>query len=374
MYSKRLIYNYVNGLDIDKDIDELENDPKFMMQVLEFTKDKNMYNLCSLEIKKNYEFVKFVIELFKDDLDFIVEVADYYLMNSRRESVNTKELIVLMNNLTAKNKRSVASTYSLRAIAFYVNELSKIHLYLRENNRIKQLDNLGLGFIFMIDEYSTSQIITDYLASKLINSIFYENENYKFEQLMHLLIKDINQFDKNRINSFLIDNIRKKDMFLAQYVSCHINLLDKVKQDIDIIEKRWDLYLDLLNERRVRIVMDYVYKYQVEKGYFINFSCYNVLDEIIKNLELEHIFERHITNFYEHSTLYEDLYDDNSLDFEKINFTKELTTFIKELFSKDVIDEYKEDYNEDKPVAKVLSTNFNKEKKNLQRKENISTI
>ena len=77
-YSRKLIWDYINGYYIEN-VDALENDYKFMMDVINITRDKNMYNLCSEEIKSNYEFVMFVIDLFKDDIDFICEIANQYI-------------------------------------------------------------------------------------------------------------------------------------------------------------------------------------------------------------------------------------------------------------------------------------------------------
>ena len=51
-YSRKTIADYINGEALDYKIDELENDPKFMMLVIDFINDKNFYNLCSDEVKK----------------------------------------------------------------------------------------------------------------------------------------------------------------------------------------------------------------------------------------------------------------------------------------------------------------------------------
>ena len=79
-YDKRIIDAYINGNDIENySIEELENDKKFMMMIITLTNDKNFYNLCSEELKGNYEFVRFVIQKFNNDINFICKVADFYL-------------------------------------------------------------------------------------------------------------------------------------------------------------------------------------------------------------------------------------------------------------------------------------------------------
>ena len=56
-YNSKVVFDYINGNEIiDYNIDELEDDYEFMMMVINYTNDKNMYNLCSDEVKTNYEF------------------------------------------------------------------------------------------------------------------------------------------------------------------------------------------------------------------------------------------------------------------------------------------------------------------------------
>ena len=75
-YNLNAVYDYIWGKDLDDDmVDSLENNPYFMIQVMEKSKDKNVYNLCSDTVKRNYDFVKRAVELFGDDLDFVSEAA-----------------------------------------------------------------------------------------------------------------------------------------------------------------------------------------------------------------------------------------------------------------------------------------------------------
>ena len=54
-YSASIVEDYIEGNDIeDFDIDELENDRSFMLDVIKKTKDKNFYNLCSDDLKHDY--------------------------------------------------------------------------------------------------------------------------------------------------------------------------------------------------------------------------------------------------------------------------------------------------------------------------------
>ena len=88
-YDDKLVEDYVQGNDIDKyDIEELENDSQFMMQVIDKTNDKKMYEFCSSKVKDDYEFIKFMIYKFQNDKDFIVMLADDYL--KKHNKINCK--------------------------------------------------------------------------------------------------------------------------------------------------------------------------------------------------------------------------------------------------------------------------------------------
>ena len=78
MYSIKTIESYIKGEDIKEyTIEELENDSKFMLMVAFTTNDKNIYNLCSENVKLDYEFVKMMIKRFKNDLSFVCQIANY---------------------------------------------------------------------------------------------------------------------------------------------------------------------------------------------------------------------------------------------------------------------------------------------------------
>ena len=54
-----LIKNYINGDSLGKySIDELENNCEFMKEVIDYTNDCNIYNLCSDNLKKRLYFCK----------------------------------------------------------------------------------------------------------------------------------------------------------------------------------------------------------------------------------------------------------------------------------------------------------------------------
>ena len=101
-YDKKIIYDYIMGNDLGEySSEELEDNKDFMIEVIEKTNDKRMYNLCSDNVRLDYEFVKYIVLKFRDDVDFIKEVADNYLNNIGVDNDYERvELLAIMSSLT----------------------------------------------------------------------------------------------------------------------------------------------------------------------------------------------------------------------------------------------------------------------------------
>lgn len=167
-YDIRLIWNYINGLEIDN-VDELENDYKFMMSVIEITRDKKMYNLCSDEMKTNYEFVKFIINIFKEDKKFICKIANEYINIVDNNDITVKELIFMMCEIFKDYKdEDVYLKYFVMRASIYSLERLSIDMIIEQEEDLFWKKQFGLGFILtQIREFGLSDIITKYVAKEL---------------------------------------------------------------------------------------------------------------------------------------------------------------------------------------------------------------
>ena len=138
-YSRELINRYINSEDITiYDIDELENDKDFMMQVISVSGDNNFYNLCSDNVKCDYEFAKYLIIKFKHKIDFVCEVADYFLSHVGKE-LETTEIYTIMFEITKGNK-SLNKKYFLVPLAKYDKEKLIVELYKKSEEDKKILE------------------------------------------------------------------------------------------------------------------------------------------------------------------------------------------------------------------------------------------
>ena len=105
-YNRDLISKYINGEEIiDYNIEELEDDKDFMMQVISISNDYNFYNLCSEKVKLDYDFIKYLILKFKNNINFICDVANEYIEKTEDDFART-ELALIMRDLTKNNEET----------------------------------------------------------------------------------------------------------------------------------------------------------------------------------------------------------------------------------------------------------------------------
>ena len=243
-YSRKLIWDYINGHYIEN-VEELENDCKFMMDIINITKDKNMYNLCSDEIKNNYEFITFMIDLFKDDIDFICKIANEYINTSKEESIYVKDIIFTMCELLEKYKddekywiffvkRAAIATVDRIMVTSIINE--------EEDLNIKK--QLGLGFvIYLSNEYVNSRSMIKYVANMFLDEIFYENSELSIEELIHKRFSNKDKLDRYGIKNFIFTYVGEYDSFLATYLSANMDMISHIEKKIISIRNNWDKYV-----------------------------------------------------------------------------------------------------------------------------------
>lgn len=151
-YDDKLVEDYVQGNDIDKyDVEELENDSQFMMQVIDKTNDKKMYEFCSSKVKDDYEFIKFMIYKFQNDKDFIVMLADDYLKkhNNQAEEIdaNCVELAIIMEGLLSSSKNGKFDKFILLNKAMYNRLLVEFMASYESNSDVKKIIILDWVFV-----------------------------------------------------------------------------------------------------------------------------------------------------------------------------------------------------------------------------------
>lgn len=247
-YDDKIVKEYINGDDIDGyNVDDLENDPLFMMQVIDATNDKNMYNLTSDNARGNYDFVLYLIKKYPNDAKFIMNVADNYLdlnKNNKEEKDNIYELNAIMCSIFKLNYAdSKTSKYHLSATICYKETLYVISDIKKKLN-MEEKEYVGLGFIIVQKLYWNNPEIIKYNAKRFIHDIFFANSKYPdFCDLMHHLAQNYDEIEKVGVVSFLINFVKCYDANLASYLACNPKLLDEIKAKTVSLKDGWDEYV-----------------------------------------------------------------------------------------------------------------------------------
>ena len=257
-YNKELIINYINGNDIDDyDLNELEDDKLFMTKVIELSNDEKMYNFCSDNLKKNYEFTKYIILKFKNNIEFITSVADYFLENTDTDYERT-ELSIIMSKLTEREKG--INQYNVLCDAIYSGKRLQIELYKLQNKNEELANEIGMGFLLVYDLYNHSEIILKFYAKKIIEDIFKEYD-IELEKLLHSQFRMPDEINKQGLNNYMFSFIEVYDPMLASYASTHLDVLVSFRKNIIEVQNKWNQYNEKCERENYNYMFEKVHEY-----------------------------------------------------------------------------------------------------------------
>lgn len=379
--SKELVKKYINGEEIaNYNLDELENDYNFMKSVIEYSNDKNIYKLCSDNLKKNYQFVKFLLYKFKDDMNFITKVADYYINNNNcdLEQINIEydEIIILISNLT-KNKVDEDKNimYQTKAFAIYKKARIQIALILNEIKSDMKLSNeLGLGFFFILDTYGHSDIIIKDFSKRYLFELFEENNTFNLEKYLHERFINFEDLEKVGVVNYFIQFIRSFDKYLADYVSVYPDLITNLlNKRLSIIKRNWKMYEKNAIKEKINILYNEVEKYLKDKKLEYTFNTIDVIYYLTKKLGLIDYLKEYDEclrildeEYIDNKDYYEIIFETKPIDYTKQRALLELKTIIKTIIRSKTIDRTPNDYNKEESKspniyqAKILKFNSSK--------------
>jgi len=337
-YSKATILKYINGLNPDGyNIEDLENDKFFMMEVIEYTKDKELYNLCSESVKKDYEFIKFMINTFKDDKDYIIKLAKDYINSNSSKDTTVQELIIIMADLLSPLHE--VNEFNVKALAFYNSELINLEVVKKIDIVQESYPNFGRGFYYLEAKYTMSNEIKMFFAKKFLTDIFYNSEVGNFEQFIHTMVKSSEEIDLIGNKKFILNIIKHIDEFLYGYVICHMELIDKYLIELEKVKDNWYLYTKNLNELRVDIYYQEVERYALTNS---DVDVERISYYVKKNLGLLDIFKEY--GFESEEYTYE-LFpeEENVTSINEIKCLRYLTALARSLFESEIIKKYEND-------------------------------
>lgn len=281
----RLVENYIEGKGriSNKKLEKLENDADFMKCVFNKSNDHKLYRLCSNELKMNYDFVKFLVYKFKDNVDFIDTVADHYIQNSNND-MNNFELSIIMKELT-KECETVCIKYGLT-----VEVVSLTDEGILESVKNDLIDDYtkniyGLGFMYLEHQYEGREIILNNYAKRLIINLYYNNKK-ELEVELHNKFKTFDNFKEYGTNSYLIDYIARFDYNLSVYVQTRTELLESLNDGLLYLSMRWNSYNKRMNAIRFQQILSVYDEYMDNIKYNLEDNYYELLKYIAKQLNV----------------------------------------------------------------------------------------
>lgn len=269
----KLLKDYIDGKIIDEEtLNALEDDYTFMSTCINQTNDKKLYNLCSENLKNNYEFIKFLMDKFSNDEEYIDKLLMYCLKNSKIKNtelnVNLLELFVLAlskvssNELVIKYKTFLFSVFNCELIV-----VRKIISDFTIEGNTKILDMLMKGFFIIYNDFNSNKVVLDYISKLFLMDIINDN-NIDIEELIHKNFLTYNDLNKYGINCFIIDYTKKHDEIFSNYLACNTNIINDVI-DLNFIEKHWDIYNKNNEMNNYLKLVDEVHEYFSNNGEFI---------------------------------------------------------------------------------------------------------
>ena len=359
IYDLKLVYDYIWGNDIeDYNVEDFENDPEFMLQVMVRSKDKNMYDLCSDSVKSEYGFDYEVINLFKDDLEFVCLVADNYVDSlSEAEKIHGTsypEINILMSSLCGKS----LNQYSISTATFYEYERHRALISIGRVDDLEVKEESAAGFIISFVQYENSPIILNFIAKRMVNESLYGDRDNNLEYLIHSNFRSIDDFENYGEVNFLCNCIYDYDRNLCSYVFDKNSDVDfklffgQALKEIARVKRDWSLYMDRVNAWRVMVFNQELADYMLQDGEIGRLSHDEIISYVAKKLGISDVFSKFDVDF-------PDTYDEENykiLETVDVNNLNKAMSIARGLFSKDVIDEDYDDYvtDDDKDSSKKV--------------------
>lgn len=325
-YSRKLLSDYLLGKSIDDyDIDELESNPEFIKEIIDFSNDKSMYNLCDDELKKNFNLMKFLVLKFKYDEQFIKKIARDFSNCSDNET-DIFEINIIVSELVEIDYENIAENDS------FIDAKGMFHLlnlsYMSEMKGEEDYDVINflqMGFICFKETYEGRKTIIDYIAKEMV-SLILTKEGLSLEELVHSKFKSKEKLEKVGTINFIINYIASYDSNLAEYLQANIKLIEPVKNDLDRIKDNFENYNDIKREEMMYWIIEYVQKKSEDLcGYFSGTQLLEFIandlkiadDPTIKNEIEDYNNEYGVNSLLSDEDFYETFDDKDDYEFER---------------------------------------------------------
>lgn len=251
-FTTKTVFDYLVGNDIvGFDIDELENNPEFMAEVV--CKDKNSYNLCSDAVKGEYAFTKRLLEHYKDDVEFALRIYyDYENYSDSKDDENAElfeeqyfEINILMEEITKNEDELVREQFQSATTVSLLIEKTDFELIKENINE----EIPGIGFYYEQTKFGHNENVINYIAESFIRNLFFKVIN--LEENIHSMYKTYEDFELAGKYTAIVKLISYYDNDLSEYAALNPKVLIVLDKDLERIKKRWDKYETYKQKREI---------------------------------------------------------------------------------------------------------------------------
>lgn len=244
--------------------EELYNDFSFMKQVFLKTHDIDFYSPCSYNLKNNFDFTMFLIKLFRDDVNFVFKVMDYYINHNSSRGENYIKLLSIAKKILRESYDEVNLPYHMSYQTKILNAYETFDSSIKQaidgsNDMVKEINSLG--FFYLQKAYEDEEVV-NFFVERLLYKLFY---SYNFELYIHNKFENLLELTSKNETTILIDYIAMHDLQLSNYVCNRQYLLDEAKARLNVIVDNFDNFnsnkVDQLNVSIDNYLLDNNIKY-----------------------------------------------------------------------------------------------------------------
>lgn len=327
-----------NELFINKDFENVEldgveiplkdiiSDKETMMFLIKRDNRPDFYYLCSDKLKKDYDFVMFLLNHIKNvtldnngkirDMSFIkvvnsknasanVEIEEEKKIMSSTRDVDKLLLSIISNYMNDENEdRAKKRVFSVAAESItvlddsyemhtYCNNICRLEFVLAlqrmEDFKLRAQEygkSIGLGFYYVRSCYNHYNNLLEVFAKAFIEKIF-SKDRICLEEELHKEFYSPEHLEKYGINTYLLHYILRCDVSLYAFLESRKYLLYDKYKEIEGYIKNWDNYVNREKMKRYQQVFEKVREY-INDGYYERsyLSELDIMAYIVNELEL----------------------------------------------------------------------------------------
>ena len=357
-YAKYL-FLYMNGKLSARDVHFLEHNDNFMRLVMLTGKNCKYYDKCSKDIKKDGDFLKQLIELYKDNHEFIASLVEEFCENNKRDFRSIVELNILLSNIYEETEDEVLYPAYLNAEGYYQSMMQDINDEILNIKNQKEREDTGYGFIMVDMSFSGSDIVKRFTAKRMLEDIFLNHPSMEFDELMHYQYSDKRIIEKIGVRVYLNDILKGYDKALCDYVGVYPELMDGYVSLANDVLKNWDNYLTEINTMKIDQCYEEMNRFIEESGYDSS------LLDLFYGIVLQSKNKEKIIKYLDVDVKDIEKIDMNSLNFTERRFVDHMKNYMDEVFTHDTewadmefLEEEKQEGNIEEESTKVLKFDF----------------